>query len=339
VVAAGAAAAVGFGGTPQQAASRGSQPPATAQVTRQTLTRTETVDGTLGYGDATTVGARGATGTLTWLPGVGTVIGRGKPVYKVDDEPVVLLYGATPLYRALQPGVHGNDAKLLEQNLSALGYGGFTVDDEYTDSTADAVGRWQEDLGVAETGRVEVGQVVVAGGQIRVTEHKSAIGAQASGPVLAYTGTTRTVTVELDVAKQQLVHKGLGATVELPDGKRVPGTVTSVGTVATEQSSGSGGQQETTTTVGVTVSVQDQKALGTLDQAPVDVVLQAEQRKDVLTVPVNALVALVEGGYGVQVVDGAASRYLAVKTGMFANGRVEVTGDGLAEGMSVGVPK
>ena len=62
------------------------------------------------------------------------------------------------------------------------------------------------------------------------------------------------------------------------------------------------------------------------------------ERKDVLTVPVGALVALAEGGYGVQVVQGSTSRYVAVKTGMFAGGQVEVSGDGIAEGVTVGVP-
>ena len=57
-----------------------------------------------------------------------------------------------------------------------------------------------------------------------------------------------------------------------------------------------------------------------------------------LTVPVAALVALREGGYGVEVVEGDQPRIVAVKTGLFANGRVEVTGDGLAEGMKVGMP-
>jgi len=38
-------------------------------------------------------------------------------------------------------------------------------------------------------------------------------------------------------------------------------------------------------------------------------------------VPVGALVALAEGGYGVQVIEGSTARYIAVKTGMFAGGR------------------
>ena len=55
-------------------------------------------------------------------------------------------------------------------------------------------------------------------------------------------------------------------------------------------------------------------------------------RENVLTVPVAALVALAEGGYGVRSSRARATRYVAVETGMFAGGRVEVSGDGLAEG-------
>jgi hypothetical protein len=53
---------------------------------------------------------------------------------------------------------------------------------------------------------------------------------------------------------------------------------------------------------------------------------------------VAALLALAEGGYGVEVVDGASTRIVAVETGLFAGGQVEVSGGGLAEGTVVGVP-
>jgi hypothetical protein len=84
------------------------------------------------------------------------------------------------------------------------------------------------------------------------------------------------------------------------------------------------------------VTVADQAKLGTLDAAPVDVTLVSDKRENVVAVPVGALVALAEGGYGVQVVDGGRTRFVAVKTGMFADGEVEVTG--IEPGAVVGVP-
>jgi peptidoglycan hydrolase-like protein with peptidoglycan-binding domain len=345
-------AAVGFGGTDRAAPASAGLPPATARVTRATLTQTDTVNGTLGYGDEHTISARaglglssgsgssgsggsGSGGTITWLPAPGTVVTRGKPVYTVDERPVPLVYGTVPMYRVLTDGLTGDDVGQLEQNLAALGYTGFTVDETYTAATASAVQRWQADLGLPVTGAVDVNQVVVVPGQIRVAGLQASVGGQASGPVLSWTGTTRMVTVALDVAKQQEVHKGLSATVTLPDGSTVAGVVASIGTVATTTGSGN----NAATTIPVTVTVGNQKALGTLDAAPVTVTLIARQRANVLTVPISALVALQEGGYGVQVVDGSTSHYVAVETGMFAGGRVEVTNAAVQAGQLVGVPK
>ena len=39
-----------------------------------------------------------------------------------------------------------------------------------------------------------------------------------------------------------------------------------------------------------------------------------------------------------QVVDNGQARIVAVKTGLFANNRVEISGDGIAEGTVVGMP-
>jgi hypothetical protein len=40
----------------------------------------------------------------------------------------------------------------------------------------------------------------------------------------------------------------------------------------------------------------------------------------------------------VQVVTGSTSRYVPVQLGIFAGGRVQISGDGIAEGTLVGVP-
>jgi hypothetical protein len=71
----------------------------------------------------------------------------------------------------------------------------------------------------------------------------------------------------------------------------------------------------------------------------VDVDFVSNKRANVLAVPVVALLALPQGGFGVEVVQGTRTRIVPVTTGMFAAGRVEVRGQGIAEGVRVGVPK
>ena len=75
----------------------------TASVTRRTLTESSTVDGTLGYGSTLELYDR-LSGTFTWLPSVGAVIRRGGTLFRVDDLPVVLMYGSVPAYRTLEAG-------------------------------------------------------------------------------------------------------------------------------------------------------------------------------------------------------------------------------------------
>ncbi|SDK21902.1 efflux RND transporter periplasmic adaptor subunit [Nonomuraea jiangxiensis] len=317
--------------------SAGVLPPATTTVSRQTLNDTVEADGELGYGPVTTAVSRRA-GTITWLPGSGAEITRGKPLYRVDNQPVLLMYGSTPAYRDLRIGTEGTDVENLERNLRKLGYDGFTVDDEYTYDTAEAVQEWQEDRGLDETGVVELGRVVFAPGEVRVESLEAEEG-QPAAPgqrVLTYTGTSKVVTVRMEPEDQRMARKGAKVEVTLPDGKNVNGKVTEVATVIEP---GEGQNDEAETRLEALVSIKEGKSTRGLDKAAVDVTFTASQRKDVLTVPVAALVALREGGYGLEVIEGGKSRYIGVKTGLFAGGRVEVSGDGLAAGMTVGMPR
>lgn len=358
-----------------------SAPPATVKVQRATLTDTETVDGNLGYGDATTVqapaassdsgsgqsaqngrpaqngqsaqdgttGDSGGDGIVTWLPEEGKVIKRGETVYRVDQQKVPLLYGSIPFYRTLKPDVEGGDVEILEKNLRALGYTGFTVDDEYSSATADAVKEWQEDLNREETGTVQPADAVVASGARLVADVKSVPGAAPSASLLTWTGTERIISVDLDVQYEDLVQKGTKATIELPDHTTAEAEVTDIGTPSTSQgddsSSGSGapgssdsGSSEDAT-LPIELTVKDQKGLGRYQAAAVQVTLKADSRKDVLVVPVSALVARPGGGYAVEVVTANGTEHRPVRLGMFADGNVEVSGAGIEEGTLVGVPK
>jgi multidrug efflux system membrane fusion protein len=311
-------------------------PPATAVITRETLVDTTSESGDLGFGEATTVHGR-LSGTVTGLPGPGSTIARGKTLYRVDNRPVVLLYGKLPAYRTLSPGTSGADVEQFEQNLKTLGYDGFTVDDDYTSSTATAVREWQDDLGLAETGTVDFGRVYYATGAVRVDTRKSALG-DATGPgraVLTTTGSARVVTVELPYTERRLVRKGGAVSVTLPSDKAVPGEIT--GSIMVIKPAASA-QEQDTTVFEVSVTVTDPKNLAGLQEASLDVAFRANERRNVLTVPVAALLALAGGGYGVQLVEGDSTRIVPARTGLFAGGRVEVTGAGLAENLKVGVP-
>ncbi|GAB3967235.1 peptidoglycan-binding protein [Plantactinospora veratri] len=279
-VAAGVAAAVGFGGDDPGTATASNLPPANAQVTRQTLIDSETADGELGYGETRTVAVRKA-GTITSIAAAGTRVTRGKPLYSIDNNKVVLLYGGLPAYRTLRSGDSGEDVEQLEKNLRTLGYDGFTVDDEYTSATAEAVREWQEDLGLDETGRVELGQVVYATGEIRVDSTDVEVGdaVQPGGGVLSYSGTSRVVTVSLDVDDQRLAKRGAKVTVTLPDGKEVAGTIAATETIIETGTGANGAEGEPETKIEVTVTAADPKALAGFDSASVEVAFTAAQRR------------------------------------------------------------
>jgi peptidoglycan hydrolase-like protein with peptidoglycan-binding domain len=333
VIAAGAGAVVLVGGRdhrPASAEDRGS----TVPVTRIDLVETEQVDGRLGYAGAASVMA-GRNAMVTWLPQPGDTITRGQHVYDADNQPVPLLYGRTPFWRELSQGVpDGPDVRILEENLRDLGYGrNLTVDSRFTAATAAVVRKWQKDRGVKQTGAVAVGDAVVLPGAIRVAEVKARTGAPASGEILTATGTIKQVTVDLPVTRSGLAARDKTVTVGLPDGKTATGRITAVGTVVASDG------EDGTATIPVTVALDDPAVTGTLDGAPVTVNLQGEAHEGVLTVPVNALLALAEGGFGVQrVADDGSRSIVTVELGAFANGRVEITGNGVVEGMNVTVP-
>lgn len=338
--AAAAGAGIGIGDDGPDGSAERRLPPATAEVTRQTLTDGVTEDGELGYGRSSTLTGH-LPGTVTRLPGTGERVTRGEALYRVDEQPVVLMYGSVPAYRTLREGVTGEDVEQLERNLDALGYTGFTVDDTYTDATARAVATWQEDEGLEETGVVETGRVVFAPAAVRVDAPGTEEGAS-TGPgrkVLTYTSTAQSVTVELDTADLRLAEEEAKVTVVLPDGTEVGGRITEV---ATEIAAGEGEDQGETTTVGrVEVALdgkQAREAAAPYVLASVDVTFTAGERENVLTVPVAALVALPGGGFAVEAVKGSSTSYVPVETGLFADGRVEISGDRVTEGMTVGMP-
>jgi hypothetical protein len=342
VVGAAAAAAYGVGGRPAGSGRAEPAPATTTTVTRRTLVDASTVTGRVAFRDPVPV-TSAASGTVTWLPAPGTVVSRNQPLLRVDDRPVVLLYGTLPMYRPLTTGTKGNDVKQFVANLRQLGYLRSAGNGEYTAGTAAAVKRWQKDLDRDPTGTVDVADVIYAAGPLRVAKQSVRVGAKVAGEVLTATGTDRVVAADVPVRDQRVATAGLTVTLQLEGGKSLPATVTAVGPTAEKllvaesgpKDGDSGGAQDTTL---VLISVSGAVPLTAPADTPVTVRYVATTRADVLTVPVQALLAVAGGGYGLEVRDPAGGRRLTVvRTGLFADGQVEVSGDGLAEGMTVGM--
>jgi peptidoglycan hydrolase-like protein with peptidoglycan-binding domain len=274
---------------------------------------------------------------FSMLPSAGSVIRRGEPLYAIGGRAVLLLYGTTPAFRPFRPGMSpGADIAELHANLQALGYGSELQGSAFGEATARAIRALQQDHGLPQTGELALGSVVFKGGVVRVTSVIPKLGAAAQpGPVLTVSSTRHRVAIDLAVSHQAEVAVGDRVAVTLPDTSMTTGRVSSVGRVATA------GQQGGATTIAVAVRLDHQASAGHLDEAPVQVSITTASVADALVVPVNALLALAGGGYGLELVDAAgAHRLVAVDVGLFddADGLVQVTGAEVRAGQRVVVP-
>ena len=357
--------------TAKPATSAAQDSPAnTVKVEKRTLSAMASLSGNLTYqagpGGAPYSVINQSQGTYTALPELGQVVSQGEVLYRVNDNPVVLLYGSTPAYRTLSAGATGGDVVELNADLVALGYATTgqlsPTSDSFGSATITAVEKLQSALRLTANGTLTLGQALFEPSALRVTSLAAPLGgsAQSGQTVLQATSTTRQVEVAVEATQQSELAVGDHVSITLPNNQSTPGVVSSVGTVAAcPSSSTSGGSSSSTAglgtdgcssgssgsstapTITVAVTPSDPTATGTWDQAPVQVTITTASVANALVVPVTALLARSGGGYSVEVVEpGGTHQLVAVSLGLFddADGLVQVTGSGLAAGQAVVVP-
>ena len=150
------------------------------------------------------------------------------------------------------------------------------------------------------------------------------------------------VVFQVDASDQETVSVGDSVEIELPTDERVPTQITFIDQVVTQTQAGE--------FIEVTLEVLNPEEIEAYDQAPVKVFVTTEISENVLYVPVNALLALAEGGYALEVYSGGTevgtfegesgvdTSYVAVEIGVFTDGFVEVKGN-ISEGQIVVVPR
>jgi peptidoglycan hydrolase-like protein with peptidoglycan-binding domain len=310
------------------------------KITQGDLSSTNLQSGKLGYaGDYDVINR--ASGTVTGLPSAGDVIHEGKPVYRVDGAPVIFLKGSrAPVYRTLTRGLRGADVQELNAALVHLEYATKDQIDPastyYGAQTYWAMWRFQKALGLKKTGQLPLGEAVfLPASSLRISKVDATIGGNVAPgqTIIEASSTDRQASLKLDASEQSDVKTGDKVTITMPSGATTPGVVSSVGRVATTVGDD--------TTVDVYVRLLKPRDTGNLDQTPVQVAIVSDTVKNVLSVPVNALLALAGGGYAVEVVNAAGTHTLVrVDVGLVDNsgGRVQISGTGLAAGQNVVVP-
>jgi peptidoglycan hydrolase-like protein with peptidoglycan-binding domain len=234
----------------------------------------------------------------------------------------------------------GIDILQLEEALVDLGYdadGTVVPDGIYTLETTQAVLAFQAAAGLETDGIIHLGEVIFLPGEVHITNQLTTKGSPISQgtPILGISLSEKIVYMALPAKEQGVLAVGDAVTVEMPDNTLVPARVVFVSQTATP------GQNEwDPATFEVRIELDDPSVAAGLDEAPVDVIIVSDSVEDVMAIPVAALVALLEGGYAVEVDKGGGQvQLIAVEVGFFStNNMIEITTGALEPGDQVVVP-
>ena len=269
----------------------------------------------------------------------------------------ILMYGDISAWREFREGMDpGEDVKQLEENLFVLGYadGISQIDRVFDTATANAIKKMQDELGLIQTGSISIGDVVFLPGTsvVKASQLVPSLGINVSSnaPLLSLRTTEKietkigqagdaSTTVEslqrvrtsIEVADKELIAIGSNVKVELPDESKVSGTIREIGSIAVWPQ----GNQTGNPLLDVSVSIDGNIVFHQWTGAVVTVSITQKLVEGVLAVPIPSLVALLGGGYGLEILEGNSTKLVAVEAGVYDDGWVEVKGEGLAEGTKV----
>lgn len=301
-------------------------------VHRGSLTEKVTAAGILQGTPAPLADGAQEVGILTALPQQGTVVTQGGVVYRVDNQPVILLYGSTPAWRDFGPGMSdGPDVEELEQDLLQLGYGqqsGIVMNGDYTYAVEQAVRAFSKAAGLASGDQLPLGTVLFEPGPVVVAADAALPGDSVSvgTAVVSLQLATPQITVQLQPSQDAGIGVGTPTNITLTSpAQTLMGKTASV-------AAGSG------SSVNVTLVLDNPPANLSLAKRSVFVEFDVLTLHNVYIVPISALVATVGGGYALQeVLTRGRTRLIRVNVGALdsIDGLARVTGPQLSPGLAV----
>ena len=270
----------------------------------------------------------------------------------------LLMFGDLPVWRDMKEGIKpGEDINQLKLNLIALGYGTaetLEVDSTFDPNTTAAITKLQSDLNLISSGEIGFGEIIFASGTSMVNPfltlqnigekinagielfsltpiEKISTQIGSDGAINIASKSLQKVEIQVNVADQNLVVKGSEVEIELPDESTIVGVVQEVGGFAVVPQDGDPFLE-------VSIAVEGSTEYFKWTGAVVTVNATKELAKGVLASPVNGLLALLSGGYALEIVTEAGTTLVPVETGIYADGWVEINGSGLQPGTEIIVP-
>lgn len=299
----------------------------TSEVRIETLVESDDYNGDLGFGEQRSLTAR-VEGTITWLPAEESIVDPGEVLWEIDRQPVIYVNGDLPMYRDLYQGVKkGDDVEQLEQFLIDEGFGpdGWEADDTFNRTTRNAVTAFQKERGMTQSGVLGPAQLVVGREPLRIAATANLGDDATGGPVLTVTDAVAEVTMSVTSRQLPTFQRTPNVVIVLSDGQELSAVLSETKATPADEEGRFG--------YSLTYVVD-----GEIGEAqPVKVRIEQVLAEDALTVPVDALVALAEGGYAVEVQTESRLVLRAVEVIDFDDARVAVEGD-LAVGDLVVVP-
>lgn len=271
---------------------------------------------------------------------VGARVRPGMVVSVVSGRPIIALHGPVPAYRDLRDGMKGTDVVQLRKALAAIGYATYDKDGVYGPSTQAAVKRLFEAKGFDPVTEGAAGRapakrrsVVLRSGEVlfvpafpaRVTKVQASLGAEATKAIVTLAAGELRVTGLLPRSERPLVHKGDKVSILAEDtGEKYSGKVAAIGSFTTGEQE-AGHPVRITTTTRLPNSLAGQEVRLTIESASTN--------GKVLAVPLSAIFAMADDSTRVvKVASNGRHERIKVTTGAKADGFVEISGKGIAEG-------
>ncbi len=282
---------------------------------------------------------------VTRLPGRGDRVASGGVLATVSGRPVLVLEGRLPAYRDLGPGMSGPDVAQLERSLRRLRLDPGRVDGSFDTATGAALAGLYRRHGFepliateatlatarpAEAGLVAGGYaqpgvqlpsdevVFVSHGPLRVSDLPTAVGAPATGPLAIVTDSDVVIDGVLPVEQAGQVRVGAEVVVDEPTlGIDTMGRVSSIAGRA-----GTAGADGFHVAFRVAVPDPPPALVGASVRLTIPIKSTRTAR---LAVPVTAVSIGPDGGSRVEKSVDGKSEFIAVRTGLSADGFVSVT--------------